>query len=350
MKKCPGRSNGSGQCSDGKWHGVASGRAAREAAVYPFRLCRAILTGFRSQMIRDGRLPRGTYGIQALFDEDLDVYRDAITGEVLEGEERVAAANVFSLDSRTGTTRYTDSVTGQPLDGALVTAARALELEYFENKKVWEKRPYGEAMAKTGKKPISVRWIDTNKGDEDNPNYRSRLVAREIRKKGENPIFAPTPPLESLRTVLSLAATDIEGQPRHVRDPHSELRTQISFIYISRAYFCAATDPLDPSYVELPLEDPEHGRKVGLLLKHMYGTRRAADGWHCEYAGQLSEMGFEVGSASACVFYHRGRGLRCSVHGDDLTTVGSKKSLDWFRAELSLDWFRGGAQTRTGAR
>ena len=45
-------------------------------------------------------------------------------------------------------------------------------------------------------------------------------------------------------------------------------------------------------------------------------------------------MGFEAGDASACVFLHRAKSFRCSVHGDDLTTVGSKKDLDWFVAEL----------------
>ena len=74
---------------------------------------------------------------------------------------------------------------------------------------------------------------------------------------------------------------------------------------------------------------------VGKLKKHMYGTRKAADGWHSEYAGRLvHELKFEVGDASACVFYHRAKNLRCSVHGDDITTVGSKTNLDWFKAEL----------------
>ena len=67
--------------------------------------------------------------------------------------------------------------------------------------------PREEAFRRAGKAPISVKWVDTNKGDDEQPNYRSRLVAREIRKKGENPIFAPTPPLEALRTVLMLAST-----------------------------------------------------------------------------------------------------------------------------------------------
>ena len=60
-----------------------------------------------------------------------------------------------------------------------------------------------------GKRPIGVRWVDANIGDDDKPNYRSRFVAKDIRKRGEDAIFAPTPPLESLRAVLSLLATSI---------------------------------------------------------------------------------------------------------------------------------------------
>ena len=356
--RCTGRE---GRCSGGrKTHAAASGRVAREAAVYPFRLCRAILVGLRKHLIQQGKIAPGIHGCQTRFEEQDPavsargwvnacvtrevVYRDAITGELLPPELLDATRRLFSDDDPTDEinavtkqeTTYKDAVTGQPLQKALVEAARKLELEYFASKQVWAKRPYSEAMARTGKKPISVRWLDTNKGDDEECNYRSRLVAREIRKHGENPIFAPTPPLESLRTIVSLAATSIPGECEHVRDPHSEHRTQISFIDISRAYFCAETDPNDPTYVELPKEDPDHGRMVGLLLKHMYGTRKAADGWHCEYAGRLTqELGFEAGDASACVFYHRQRGLRCSVHGDDLTTVGSKTNLDWFKTELS---------------
>ena len=60
----------------------------------------------------------------------------------------------------------------------------------------------------------------------------------------------------------------------------------------------------------------------------MYGAKNAADGWHCEYAGRLvHDLGFGVGDASACVLYNREEELRFSVHGDDLTSVGSKGEL-----------------------
>ena len=56
-------------------------------------------------------------------------------------------------------------ITKQPqLDGR-VDAARAKELEYFGPKGVWTQRPKTEAFAKTGRQPISARWVDVNKGD-----------------------------------------------------------------------------------------------------------------------------------------------------------------------------------------
>ena len=112
--------------------------------------------------------------------------------------------------------------------------------------------PIKEAWAKTGRPPISVRWVEINKGDDDHPNTRSRLVAREIRMAGEEAIFAPTPPLESLRMVLSHAVTSFPGERPKVFDPHSPERSQVIALDISRAYFNAAT-PVDlPTYVALP--------------------------------------------------------------------------------------------------
>ena len=32
-----------------------------------------------------------------------------------------------------------------------------------------------------GAKVISTKWVDTNKGDSEKPNYRSRLVVKEIK-------------------------------------------------------------------------------------------------------------------------------------------------------------------------
>ena len=169
-----------------------------------------------------------------------------------------------------------------------------------------------------------------------NPRYRSRLVARQLKARDNSgtSYFAPTPPLEALRTILSLATTTTAGR-RPCLDPQSERRTQILLLDISRAYFNARKEEDDPTFVELPREDSQAGVLCARLLRHMYGTRGAADGWQEEYSTTLVELGFIQGLASPCVFRHRTKSLDCTVHGDDFTTVGAKEDLDWFEGEMA---------------
>ena len=121
--------------------------------------------------------------------------------------------------------------------------------------------------------------------------------------------------------------TDFPGRPKHVRDGASERRTQISAIDISRAYFNAATDASSPTYVALPQEDPDHQHRYGLLKRHMYGTRAAADGWQQEYSNFLKSIGFRQGEACPCLFVNEQRGSAVSVHGGDFTTASPKCEL-----------------------
>ena len=78
---------------------------------------------------------------------------------------------------------------------------------------------------------------------------------------------------------------------------------------------------------------------VAKLLRHMYGTRAAADGWQEEYSTFLVEtLGFVQGTSSPCVFRHSTREMVMSVHGDDFTTVGPKEDLDWLETEMSKNY------------
>ena len=72
--------------------------------------------------------------------------------------------------------KYKDAITGQTLKDELVMQARREELQYFTAKGVWLKKPKGEARRRTGRSPISVKWVDVNKGDQMNPDWRSRQV------------------------------------------------------------------------------------------------------------------------------------------------------------------------------
>ena len=65
--------------------------------------------------------------------------------------------------------RYVDDITGQPLEPELCRRARAEELAFFHSKDVWDLRQVQEAWNKTGRPPISVRWGEVNKDDDQNP-------------------------------------------------------------------------------------------------------------------------------------------------------------------------------------
>ena len=263
---------------------------------------------------------------------DDDRHRDGTPQDAMRHtrESKPLRSGVLSVSAGT----YRDDITGQPLAPELCKAARQKELDYFESKKVWEVRPISEAKARTGKPPISVRWVEVNKGDDINPNVRSRLVAREIKQPGQESIFAPTPPLESLRMVLSYATTQFKGKTRKTWEAKSEKRMQVSMIDISRAYFNAKTDPRDLVYVQFPPDMGAPSGTCGLLRRHMYGTRRAAEGWQDECSSTLVDLGFTQGSASACVFCHLEQDIVVSVHGDDFTAAGPKISLDWYEGEM----------------
>ena len=98
----------------------------------------------------------------------------------------------------------------QELNWEKVIAARRLEIEFFKEMGVYEKVPRSEAKA-VGGKVITTKWIDTNKGDTKNKDYRSRLVGREVKMDSRLDLFSATPPLETIRMLVSMCA---RGQGR----------------------------------------------------------------------------------------------------------------------------------------
>ena len=124
---------------------------------------------------------------------------------------------------------------------------------------------------------MKIKWIDINKGDENNSEVRCRMVGKEF-NLGEKrlDLFAPTPPLEIFKILFSLAVTEGIGYKRG----RKHLGKKIDVIDISNAFFHA--DALREVYVELPPEDYEENM-CALLLKSLYGTRDAAQNWANAY-------------------------------------------------------------------
>ncbi len=93
--------------------------------------------------------------------------------------------------------KYWDDMSGEELNSDLVKQARAEEMGEFRKHEVYKKVPINLCWETIGRAPIGVRWVDINKGDKVNPEYRSRLVAKETNTHKRDDLFAATPPLEA---------------------------------------------------------------------------------------------------------------------------------------------------------
>ena len=84
------------------------------------------------------------------------------------------------------------------LTAEFVLEARRTDMECLRKMQVCDV-VLRDMVWQTQGKFIDTRWIDTNKADELNPEYRSRLVGREFNTGKDDSLYASTPPLESLR-------------------------------------------------------------------------------------------------------------------------------------------------------
>ena len=235
-----------------------------------------------------------------------------------------------------GSQEFYDHVNGGKLDAKKVKEARLEEIRYFKKMRVYEKVSKRMCRQSKQRSPIGVRWIDTCKGD---GTYRSRLVAKEFNKSVRPEFFSATPPIESFKLLMSMAVTAQNDKTDWQADIPVEQRfrngkgnyEEICVLYsdISRAYFHAPAR--EEKYVDIPNEDWETGDEemCGKLRVSMYGTRDAAANWEACYAEVLTNNGFTKGRASPCLYFHEGRKLRLSVHGDDFVGVGSLGHIRW---------------------
>ena len=126
-----------------------------------------------------------------------------------------------------------DDVKNRPLDPEKVRDARKEEMKFVEKYHVYEYAYVSDCYQRTGAAPIDTRWIDTNKGDEEHPCYRSRWVAKDYRRAWVETIFSATPNIESVRLLLADVASkcniagNLKGAP------------VVMIVDIKRAYFNA---------------------------------------------------------------------------------------------------------------
>ena len=115
--------------------------------MYPPKLVRAVLKVLRDELADKGQL---------------NSHEAASSGPVPE-EPSILEDDYW----------FVDDVNGGILPTEEVKKARSLEMDYLYKQGVYRVVKRSEVTAE-GIKPIEVRWIDTNKGDPEHPNYRSR--------------------------------------------------------------------------------------------------------------------------------------------------------------------------------
>ena len=121
---------------------MCEGKTARDSAIYPFKLCKAILQGFRNQLRDDELLTIGVAGMQHpqnATDDQLRKKIGRIYGIAMGEEFAEDGEDLMKLQAQGGRV-IKDAITGQALNPELVREARREELEYFAAKHVWFKR------------------------------------------------------------------------------------------------------------------------------------------------------------------------------------------------------------------
>ena len=182
-----------------------------------------------------------------------------------------------------------------------------------------------------GRKPFGMRWIDCNKGDEQRPELRSRLVVQETRQTSTisvsdiAAVTSSTPPLEVVRSFCSLMMSmkGTGGEP-----------LALQFLDVSRAYSHAEV-LRDDFYVETV---PQMGlRKTRACLLGVVGMG-------CEMQDRLWNslsviiswiMTLNKGCSVHASSLHRSKFLLYFVHSDDYTGIGVRGDLEGYKAKLS---------------
>ena len=181
-----------------------------------------------------------------------------------------------------------DDVKGGPLDLHEVKAARQKEIQCLWDMEVYEYSTEAESRTRTGRNPVGLKWIDTNKGGAEASRYRSR--------RGRTDLLGNTSAGNSTSPTLCC----VSGKTFRVEDPFL-----ISTADVSRAHFYA--DEVRDVHVRLPDEDPKAKQPgvCGKLRKTMYGSLDAAQRWREHYAQVWETGGCSRGVASPCHFFHK---------------------------------------------
>ena len=232
-------------------HADIKGRS-RNTERYPPALVKAVLRACRKARARENSLG----AIEAMPTADEDDIQKVLEHEELEEQEPADTLNDSRKDSTTPhliaedsnlTRPVYDEYTGLELPLDKVQESREEELKFCAKLNVWDVVPRTECIERLGRRPFGTRWVTHNKGDLRTLDIRSRLVVQEtkkvstIAKNDFAAVFSATPPLESLRFILSITMSVSSDCGEHI---------VLRFLDVSRAHPHVPIKRL--VYIELP--------------------------------------------------------------------------------------------------
>lgn len=87
----------------------------------------------------------------------------------------ISESEVYYMDHEG---KFWEEVSGDQLSSEELIVARLDEIKQLHSHEVYDKLPLSMGWQSTGRAPVKAEWIDINKGDNVNHEYRSRLMAK----------------------------------------------------------------------------------------------------------------------------------------------------------------------------
>ena len=134
--------------------------------------------------------------------------------EDFRGSEKLSDVALFAAGPSPHDECLTDDVFVDDVLGGALNPSRIKQARQEEDMWVVAWAFGSGAFEAEGAKAVSLRWMDTDKGDAGGPKYRSRLVVREVKNamtKSDHlsaaELFSGMPPLESVKALLCSSLT-----------------------------------------------------------------------------------------------------------------------------------------------
>ncbi|MBW0529554.1 hypothetical protein O181_069269 [Austropuccinia psidii MF-1] len=180
---------------------------------------------------------------------------------------------------------------------------------------VWEAVPIPKLT-----KLVGTTWVFKTKQDE----HKARLCAQgfsQVRGVDFSKTFAPTGQLNSLRTLISFAAS------KKLKFEQLDIKSAFLNAPLEENVFLSIPQGLDLDRQTLCLK----------LKKAIYGLRQAPRAWYNRLSDWLASTGFKAAVSDPCVFY---RNNNCPiwifVHVDDIAIL--REDLDKFKKEIGQEF------------